>query len=104
VADFPFELSSQFGLHCREEFCLCLGYLQLPSQLLDLSRLGLQLVSKNCTARGGLFYLATSSPTTFATSTMSALTINANGYLGIGTTSPTANLGIQGSGQPWVSP
>jgi hypothetical protein len=44
----------------------------------------------------GSLYFATSSPSTFATSTMSALTINTNGWLGIGTTTPSASLATAG--------
>ncbi|MES2995127.1 MAG: hypothetical protein V4681_03795, partial [Patescibacteria group bacterium] len=44
----------------------------------------------------GNLYIATSSPTTYATSSMSALTINTNGYLGIGTTTPGSPLSIGG--------
>jgi len=60
---------------------------------------------------GGIFYLATTSVVGTATSTSAALTIDANGLVtqpngliisagnvGIGTTSPYANLSIQGSG------
>ena len=50
---------------------------------------------------GGNFYLATSSATTFATSTnasaFSIISGGISGLIGIGTTSPTATLGIQGS-------
>lgn len=45
---------------------------------------------------GNSFYLATASPTTFATSSLSALTINNNGYVGIATTSPNAPLSVIG--------
>lgn len=37
---------------------------------------------------GGFFYIATSSPSTFATSTATAYTIDSNGKHGIGTTTP----------------
>jgi len=46
---------------------------------------------------GGLLYLATSSPSTFATSTYSALSIDANGFLGVGSTSPSALFSVAGS-------
>ncbi|MDO8407991.1 MAG: hypothetical protein Q7S95_02010, partial [bacterium] len=45
---------------------------------------------------GGLLYLATTTVAGTATSSMSALTINANGYLGIGSTTPTATLSVNG--------
>ncbi|MFA6585006.1 MAG: immunoglobulin-like domain-containing protein, partial [Candidatus Paceibacterota bacterium] len=45
---------------------------------------------------GGYLYIATSSPLTFATSSMSALTIDPNGYLGVSTTSPYALLSVSG--------
>ncbi len=48
-------------------------------------------------AGGGLF-IGTSSPLTFATTSISALTINASGNLGIGTTSPSSRLTVAGSG------
>jgi len=44
---------------------------------------------------GGNFYIGTSSDS-YATSSISALTINKNGYLGVGTTSPTAELSVGG--------
>jgi hypothetical protein len=44
-------------------------------------------------------YIGTSSPTTFATSSMPALTINNNGYVGIGTSSPFAPFSTVGSEQ-----
>ena len=46
---------------------------------------------------GGLFYLATSSPSTFATSSVPALSINANGFMGIGTVSPSYLLDVAGT-------
>lgn len=46
---------------------------------------------------GNLFYVATASPSTFATSSMSALTININGFLGIGSTSPGQSLSVFGN-------
>lgn len=45
---------------------------------------------------GGILYIATSSPLTFSTSTQSALVLDTNGYLGIGTTSPTGPLSTNG--------
>jgi hypothetical protein len=45
---------------------------------------------------GNYFYFATSSPSTFATSTATALTIDPNGKIGIGSTSPTATLEVKG--------
>lgn len=47
-------------------------------------------------SRGGLLYIATSSDA-YATSTVPALTINGNGYLGIGTSSPSAPLAVTGN-------
>ncbi|MEK7530430.1 MAG: immunoglobulin-like domain-containing protein [Patescibacteria group bacterium] len=46
----------------------------------------------------GSFYLATSSPSTFATSTQTALTITADGLVGVGTTSPAKNFSVAGLG------
>jgi hypothetical protein len=43
---------------------------------------------------GGNLYFATSSPSTFATSTITALTIDQDGDIGIGSTSPYAKLSI----------
>ena len=40
----------------------------------------------------GNLFISTSSPSTFATSSVTALTINANGMVGIGNTAPTAPL------------
>ncbi|MBX4195355.1 tail fiber domain-containing protein [Candidatus Parcubacteria bacterium] len=46
---------------------------------------------------GGNLYIATSSPTTFATSTTAVLTINGtSGYLGVSSTSPNAPLSVSG--------
>ncbi len=45
---------------------------------------------------GGDLYIGTSSDA-FATSTISALTVNSIGYLGIGTTSPSQQLSVNGS-------
>jgi hypothetical protein len=45
---------------------------------------------------GGIFYLATSSPTTFATSTVAALAIDNNGNIGIGSSTPTYKLDVAG--------
>jgi hypothetical protein len=45
---------------------------------------------------GGNFYLATSSPSTFATSTTPALTIDNNGNIGVATSSPFARFAVQG--------
>ncbi len=45
---------------------------------------------------GGWLYFATASPSTFATSSVSALTVNPNGYLGIGSTTPSSALSIVG--------
>ena len=42
-------------------------------------------------------YFATSSPSTFATSTMPALTFNTNGMVGVGTTSPWAKFSVTGT-------
>jgi hypothetical protein len=57
------------------------------------------LTSNHWTFRnaGGNLYVATSSPSTFATSSMSALVVNTNGYLGIATTSPWAKLSVNGT-------
>jgi hypothetical protein len=46
---------------------------------------------------GGNLYFATSSPSTYATSTVSALTIDTNGNVGIATTSPFARFAVQGT-------
>jgi hypothetical protein len=46
-------------------------------------------------SEGGNLYFATSSDA-LATSTLSALTINSIGYVGIGSTTPYANLGVTG--------
>lgn len=46
---------------------------------------------------GGNLAIATSSPTTFATSSQSALVINTSGYLGIATTSPWRTLSVTGT-------
>jgi hypothetical protein len=46
---------------------------------------------------GNNFYLATASPTTFATSTKTAFTINTNGYVGIGSSSPSYPLSVIGN-------
>lgn len=43
---------------------------------------------------GGVFYVATSSPTTFATSTKTALTIDTNGNVGINDSTPNFGLEI----------
>ncbi|MFA6454341.1 MAG: peptidase G2 autoproteolytic cleavage domain-containing protein [Patescibacteria group bacterium] len=45
---------------------------------------------------GGSFYISTSSDA-LATSTISALTINSNGYIGIATTSPYKQLSVNGN-------
>ncbi len=47
-------------------------------------------------AAGGFFYLSTSSPLTFATSTMPAMTINSSGFLGIGSSTPNFRLSVDG--------
>ncbi|PIR83472.1 hypothetical protein COU19_00005, partial [Candidatus Kaiserbacteria bacterium CG10_big_fil_rev_8_21_14_0_10_56_12] len=47
----------------------------------------------------GNLYLATSSPTTFATSTLAALTINTNGFFGIGSTTPWGTLSVNPANQ-----
>jgi hypothetical protein len=47
------------------------------------------------------FYLATTSPTSWATSTVAALTVDKNGYLGIGTTSPMSALSLAGNIDAW---
>ncbi len=56
------------------------------------------LTSNHWTFRnaGGNLYLSTSSPLTFATSTYTALTINNNGFVGIGSTSPTSAFSVTG--------
>ncbi len=46
----------------------------------------------------GTLYLATSSATTFASSTVAALTVDASGNLGIGSTTPSFKLSVLGSG------
>ncbi len=47
---------------------------------------------------GNFFYLATSSPTSYATSTVPSLTITPNNMVGIGTSTPAAaTLSVQGS-------
>lgn len=57
------------------------------------------LTSNHWTMRnaGGLLYFATSSPSTFATSTTAALTIDTNGNLGVGTTSPWRTFSVNGN-------
>lgn len=45
----------------------------------------------------GTFYIATSSASTYATSTVPAVTINTSGSLGIGTSSPTSRLTVEGN-------
>lgn len=45
---------------------------------------------------GGTFYLSTSSPTTFATSSTAALAINVNGNVGISSSTPTYKLDVAG--------
>lgn len=49
------------------------------------------------TTIGGTLYVATSSPSTYATSSGTALTINPNGRVGLSTTSPQAALEIGGT-------
>lgn len=45
---------------------------------------------------GGNFYLSTSSPTTFATTTQPILTADTNGKVGIGTSTPTKQFSVNG--------
>lgn len=45
----------------------------------------------------GLLYFATASPATFSTSTTPALAIDANGFLGIATATPSAKLAVNGN-------
>ena len=47
-------------------------------------------------ATSNSFYLATSSPSTFATSTSPVLAIDTNGFVGVATTSPYARLAVAG--------
>ena len=47
-------------------------------------------------ATSNSFYLATSSPSTFATSTSPVLAIDTNGFVGVATTSPYARLSVAG--------
>lgn len=58
------------------------------------------LTSSQWTLRnaGGNLYFATSSPSTFATSSATAVTINNNGFVGIGTTNPRGALDVQTGG------
>lgn len=45
---------------------------------------------------GGVFYLATSTDSTYATSSVAALVVNSNGYVGIGIAVPTQALEVNG--------
>lgn len=50
---------------------------------------------------GNNFYIATASPTTFATSSQTIFTINSNGFVGLGTTSPMSPLSVMGNEDHW---
>lgn len=52
----------------------------------------------------GNLYLATSSPSTFATSSIPLLTITSNGNVGIGTSTPWGNLSILATNPVYISP
>jgi hypothetical protein len=56
---------------------------------------GVNLKHWTFTSQGGFLYIATSTDA-YATSTTAALTINSNGYLGVGTSSPYAKLSVTG--------
>jgi hypothetical protein len=47
---------------------------------------------------GGALYISTSSPTTFATSSLTAFTLNGNGNVGIGTSTPYGQLSVNSVG------
>ncbi|MFA7302614.1 MAG: tail fiber domain-containing protein, partial [Candidatus Paceibacterota bacterium] len=51
----------------------------------------------NLRAKNSYLYFATSSPSTFATSSVPALTISPNGYVGVGTAAPTTSFFVQGN-------
>ncbi|HEY4499733.1 MAG TPA: immunoglobulin-like domain-containing protein, partial [Candidatus Paceibacterota bacterium] len=67
-----------------------------PKLTLSDTSAGDDLKHWTISTRGGNFYVATSSDTTFATSSVPALMIDSNGMVGIGTSSPTARLSIEG--------
>lgn len=52
----------------------------------------------NFRSAGGNLYIATSSPTTFATSSVSAVTIDPNGLVGIASSTPWRTLSMNGTG------
>ncbi|KND51630.1 MAG: hypothetical protein ABA06_00015 [Parcubacteria bacterium C7867-001] len=53
---------------------------------------------------GGNFYLGTSSASTFATTSIAAMTILSNGNVGFGTTSPYADFALVGNGDERQNP
>ena len=52
---------------------------------------------------GGNLYVATSSPSTFATSSVSALTINSSGQVGLGTSTPSGSSQLAVSGTSYFA-
>ncbi|HEY4500136.1 MAG TPA: immunoglobulin-like domain-containing protein, partial [Candidatus Paceibacterota bacterium] len=68
-----------------------------PMLALSDTSAGVDLKHWILSSRGGNFYMATSSDTTFATSSVPALMIDSNGLVGIGTSSPSSRLSIEGT-------